>query len=389
MKVALICSDRGPCPPVKGGAIQLLISKIAPLLAKTYEVTVFSITDPSLPNTECVDGVSFERYDKDQFFQQVCERVKQVRFDVIQVYNRPGYIPLIREASPRSKIILSLHNLVYQTLKVESAIAEAAFKEVDWVFTVSKFVAEDTAKKFPGASAKIQPLYTGVDLEDYAPIWSKKGRKWRNKIRSLYTLDSKDSVILFVGRLVPDKGCHLILTAMNEILKNAKHAKLLIVGSKWYADESTSKYIEGLKQLAKEHEYNIVFASYVPVEEVPKYYAAADLFICPSQWQEPLARVHYEAMAAGLPIITTSRGGNHEVVQSGKNGIVIDDYKNPAAFAAASIDILNDPHKAIAMGKAGRKDAEDIYNFDRVTSDITLLYTKLFESNEQGENSSS
>ncbi|MCI2256907.1 glycosyltransferase family 4 protein [Domibacillus sp. PGB-M46] len=389
MKIALICSDRGPAPPVKGGAIQLLISKIAPLLAKTYEVTVFSITDPSLPDTECTNGVYFERYDKDQFFQQVCERVKQVQFDVIQVYNRPGYIPLIREASPRSKIILSLHNLVYDTLKVESLLAEAAFREADWIFTVSRFIAEDTAEKFPEAATKIQPLYTGVDLDDYSPIWSKRGRKWRNEIRSLYNLDSKDPVILFVGRLVPDKGCHLILAAMNEILKNVKHAKLLIVGSKWYADGSTSKYIEGLKQLAAEHEHSIVFASYVPVEEIPKYFAAADLFICPSQWKEPLARVHYEAMAAGLPVITTRRGGNHEVVRNGKNGIVIDDYKNPVAFAAASIDILNDPQKATAMGKAGRKDVKKIYNFDRVTSDIALLYTKLFESSEQGTNSSS
>ncbi|RFU61298.1 glycosyltransferase family 4 protein [Peribacillus glennii] len=382
MKIALICSDRGPCPPVKGGAIQLLISKIAPLLAKTDEVTVFSITDPSLPDSECTNGVYFERYDKDHFFQQVCQSLKEIQFDVIQVYNRPGYIPFIREASPQSKIILSLHNLVYNTLKIERALAEAAFREVDWIFTVSRFVAQDTAEKFPDASAKIQPLYTGVDLDEYSPIWSKTGREWRNEIRSLYHLESKDPVILFVGRLVPDKGCHLILAAMNEILKNVERAKLLIVGSKWYADQSTSKYIEGLKQLATEHEDSIVFAFYIPVDEIPKYYAAADLFICPSQWKEPLARVHYEAMAAGLPIITTSRGGNHEVVHNGKNGIVINDYKNPLAFAAAAIDVLNDPHKAIAMGQAGRLDVKEIYNFDRVTSDIKLLYTKLVKSNE-------
>ena len=57
-----------------------------------------------------------------------------------------------------------------------------------------------------------------------------------------------------------------------------------------------------------------------------------DLFVCSSQWNEPLARVHYEAMAAGIPIITTNRGGNAEVMNQGKNGIIIDDYDQPKAF---------------------------------------------------------
>ncbi|MEX2103902.1 MAG: glycosyltransferase, partial [Bacilli bacterium] len=73
------------------------------------------------------------------------------------------------------------------------------------------------------------------------------------------------------------------------------------------------------------------------------HFLIGDIFVCSSQWQEPLARVHYEAMGAGLPIITTHRGGNAEVIKTGENGIVIEDYSNPQAWAATISYLLSNP----------------------------------------------
>jgi glycosyltransferase involved in cell wall biosynthesis len=377
MKIAFICSDRGPCPPVRGGAIQLLISKVAPLLAKSHKVTVFSITDPDLNVQEKVDQVDYERYDKSQFFQRVCESVQKKKFDVIQVYNRPGWVPFIRDAAPNAKILLSLHNLVYETLKVDREHASRGMEEADEILTVSRFVAEDTEKKFPGIKGKIHVLHTGVDIHDYAPVWTEKGKQWRQHVRSLYHIRDQDPVLLFVGRLVSAKGCHLLLKSMKEILINHKHVKLLVVGSKWYADESSSAYIEELKHLANQMKGSIIFTSYVSLDEIPKYFAAADLFICPSQWKEPLARVHYEAMAAGLPIITTDRGGNSELFQHGIDAMIIKNYKEPKAFVKAITTLLENPELAKKMGRLGRKKVEKTYNFEHVTNDLELIYRTL------------
>ncbi|RYM02216.1 glycosyltransferase family 1 protein [Sporolactobacillus sp. THM7-7] len=374
MKIAFICSDRGPCPPVKGGAIQLLIAKIAPLLAQIHEVTVFSITDPQLAHKERVDQVSFERYDKPQFFHRVCERVREASFDVIQVHNRPAWIPDLRLAAPKAKLFLSLHNLIFDTLKVDKDQAARFMDSADQILTVSRFVAKDTVRKFPSTSRKIHVLYTGVDVKDYAPAWTKKGIAWRRYIRSLYQISNHDPVLLFVGRLVSEKGCHLLLAAMRELLKSHSRVKLLVVGSKWYADESTSAYIDKLKHESDQMGGRVIFTSYVPVDDIPKYFAAADLFICPSQWKEPLARVHYEAMAAGLPIITTNRGGNAELFQSNDDAIVIKDYNQPEAFTQAIAKLLDDPKLAEKMGRLGRVKVEQTYNFERVASDLAALY---------------
>lgn len=68
----------------------------------------------------------------------------------------------------------------------------------------------------------------------------------------------------------------------------------------------------------------------------------ADVFVCSSQWNEPLARVNYEAMAAGTPLITTNRGGNGEVVKHEVNGLVIENYDKPSSFAKAVDKVFTD-----------------------------------------------
>ena len=99
-----------------------------------------------------------------------------------------------------------------------------------------------------------------------------------------------------------------------------------------------------------------------------------DLFVCSSQWQEPLARVHYEAMGTGLPIITTNRGGNAEIFDHLVNGFIIDDYTNPDAFAQAISYIFTNEDKAIEMARSGRKFVEQNFGFEHVANRLENLY---------------
>ena len=69
--------------------------------------------------------------------------------------------------------------------------------------------------------------------------------------------------------------------------------------------------------------------------------------------EEPLARVHYEAMAAGLPLITTDRGGNGEILENGKNGFCLEDYSNSEGFSSAIEILLEDRELVMRMGEYG------------------------------------
>lgn len=378
MKIAYICSDRGPCPPVKGGAIQLYISKVAPILAKSHTVTVFSITDPSLPKKEFRKGVRYIRFSPQNFQDQVIKMLGTHFFDIIQVFNRPSLVAKVKQVSPGSKVVLSLHNLFFGTKRVTEEEAEACFQHTDYMVTVSQFVA-DHVTPYGFSKWKVQPVYSGIDLADFPPKQSERWTKWRQDIRRKWRIPKQAKVILFAGRLVPDKGCHVLMESMKALLEEHPNLYLLVVGSKWYSKHEQTPYIKSLLQESRNLHPHLIFTSYVPVEKINKYYAAADFFVCASQWEEPLARVHYEAMAASLPIITTDRGGNSEVIEERRNGFCLVEYSNPEAFSSALKVLLSDEELAERMGKNGRILAELKYPFERVAHELLSIYHRLLE----------
>ncbi|RKD24583.1 hypothetical protein BEP19_09405 [Ammoniphilus oxalaticus] len=376
MKIAMICSDRGPCPPVKGGAIQLYIAKVAPILAKKHKVTVFSISDTSLPNRENRGGVTYVRYPKSKFEQKVLKKIKKDHYDIAQVFNRPTLVTQVKKASPKTKVVLSLHNLFFGTKRLKDKDARACLKHVDYIVTVSRFVARHVTR-YGFSSSKIRPVYSGVDLKDYPKRGSARWKKWRKSVRKRWRIPKKSKVVLFVGRLVPDKGSHVVLKSMKSVIKKHRNVRLLVVGSKWYAQHERTPYIRKLYREAAKLNPHVTFTSYIPVNKMPRYYAAADVFVCASQWKEPLARVHYEAMAASLPIVTTRRGGNAEVMIEGKNGYSLRAYRSSKAFSTALNKLLRNRQRAKKMGRYGRKLTERKYTFTRVARDLQGIYRKL------------
>jgi len=380
MRIALICSDRGPCPPVKGGAIQLYIAKVAPLIALSHEVTVFSVSDPQLPEAEKQENVIYIRFDKETFWKEVLHFIENTFFDVIHVFNRPQQISSIKQTSPRSKVLLSLHNIIFRTELCPDYQARECLKNVDYITTVSQFLKNHLLRHYSFPKHFIRPLYSGVDIKDYPrrddPIY----KKYREAVRKKWRIPKNAKVILFAGRLVRNKGCHLIIDSLRTVLRKHRDIYLLIVGSKWYAKEERTSYIKRLHKKAKPIKSHVLFTSYVPVEEMPLYYAASDLFVCASQWEEPLARVHYEAMASSLPIITTQRGGNAEVVRQGINGLVLRDYENSTALALLIDHLLSHPRQAHKLGENGRKLVEGYYHFHRVAHDLLGIYEEVMNN---------
>lgn len=377
MKIALICSDRGPVPPIRGGAIQLLIHKVAPILAKKHKITVFSVTDAHLRPVERKNGVLFIRYSQQTYIEEICRHLQSHRFDIIEVFNRPQFVPLIAKASPRSKIILSIHNILFGTSALDDATAGRVLACTDKIVTVSRFVAGDIERKYPQARHKVKTIYSGVDINEYEPSYTKKGKRIGGKIRKLLNIPNDAFVLLYVGRLVSYKGCHVVIQAMKYVLGKYPNTHLVIVGSKWYGENGESGYIKKLRLLAKPYRDRIHFTQYVPVQQVPLFFTSANIFICASQWKEPLARVHYEAMAAGVPIISTKRGGNPEVMKAGKNGIVIKDPKDPEPFAEAIGYLLKNKALRHKMSRNARRLAVKKYNFARVAHDLESVFKTL------------
>lgn len=369
MKIALICTEKLPVPAVAGGAIQIYIDGIVPYLSKIHEVTVFCVEHPALPSEETRDNVRYIRVPAGKKYLDGVKQRLSNDFDLVHIFNRPKSVVPLSENLPGTRFSLSLHNEMFRPDKISGDDAAKCIERVEFINTVSKFIAEGVEKLYPAAASKLNVVYSGADTSAYKTCRSEEGLSNRAELEKRYNLEGY-KVVLFVGRLSVKKGVHILLKAMKKVMDSRPDVALAIIGSKRFGSNETDEYTQMLGELAKELKNPVVSSGFVPPAEIPAFYNLGDVFVCSSQWNEPLARVHYEAMAAGLPIITTNRGGNAEVVTHCLNGLVVDDYRNPDVFAEYINLLLDDPAKAAEMGAAGRRLAEEKYTWERVAGEV-------------------
>ncbi len=372
----MVCTEKLPVPPLLGGAIQTYISGILPHVSQFHDVTVLGITDLSLPAQETINGVHYVRVPGKVFEiyrENVVRYVETNKFDLIHIFNRPRLVLPVRQAAPYAKITLSMHNDMFQPEKIDPEEAAAAIAEVSHIVTVSDYVGNVIRSLYPQASPKLRTIYSGVDSKQFLPGNHPKMQKIRNDIRRAHGLENK-TVILFAGRLSRNKGVDKLVLALPELAKKFKDLALVIVGSSWFSENNITDYVAYVRALAKRMPVPVVTTGFVAPNEIQNWFAAADLFVCTSQWQEPLARVHYEAMAAGLPIVTTARGGNPEVIFANENGLIVENPENPSDFADKIAQILSDQSLMRGMGEKGRQLAVSMYNWERVASELLEVW---------------
>lgn len=376
-KIALICTEKLPVPPVAGGAVQLYIDGILPEVSRHYETTVFCVQHQMLPPEETLENVTYVRVpapNKASYLANIKSRLTP-DFDMIFVFNRPLWISHLSDGLPEVSFGLSLHNEMFLPEKISDKQALDCINRVGVINTVSSFIADGVAARFPQAASKLNVIHSGVDVKKYAPVFSPEGIDNKKRLKELLGIQDH-KVILFVGRLSNKKGVDILIKAVQKVMETHKNVALAIVGSKWFGRNESDEYTVSLEKLAANLKGPVVFTGFLPPVEIPPYYNIGDVFVCPSQWNEPLARVHYEAMAAGLPILTTNRGGNAEVIERGENGLVLDDIDaerncgSPQYMADYIEFLLDNPSIALSIGQKGRKLAEEKYSWKRVSRDF-------------------
>ena len=373
MRFAFICTEKLPSPAVRGGAIQTMLDGILPFLQRNHEITIFSITDPKLLDYEKNGSLTYYRFPRENYVHAVTSKLGELSFDVIHVFNRPKDVSQYKGVAPNSSFVLSLHNDMFSNLKLKQDEGIKAIESVEAITTVSEYIKQTVIKRYPQASSKIKVVYSGVDLEKFHPRWSTEGNKIREKLLTHYKLKNK-RVVLFVGRLSKAKGPHLLIQAIRELTVKYPNIVLVIVGGKWFSENGMNEYVQSLYDLAGPLKNHILFTQYIPTDQIPATLLIGDVFVCSSQWNEPLARVHYEAMAAGLPIITTNRGGNPEVIDHGDNGLILEQYNEIAAFSKSIDHLFSDPALSFSMGKSGRKVVETNHQFYHVAKRLEQTY---------------
>jgi phosphatidylinositol alpha-1,6-mannosyltransferase len=246
--------------------------------------------------------------------------------------------------------------------------ARQALRRIGSKVDVVTYLTEYSRRRLAGAfgpRANLAQLTPGVDLDNFSPEVSGAA------VRQRHGLTGRP-VVVCVSRLVPRKGQDVLIQAMPAILAKVPQAALLIVGG--------GPYEQRLRKLARRTGVagNVVFTGPVPAAELPEHFAAGDVFAMPCRTRrlgmdvEGLGIVFLEASAAGLPVVAGDSGGAPDTVRQGITGLVVNGI-DIVAVADRVSGLLADPRRAAAMGTAGRKWAEQSWQWNTMADRLAEL----------------
>jgi spore coat protein SA len=205
---------------------------------------------------------------------------------------------------------------------------------VDRLIFVSKFLLDQARRKF-SSLGEASVLYNGADESVFYPASNRRE-------------DPEVPIALFAGRLVTDKGIHVLIDAMKLLAQQNVKLRLQIVGSSNFGDGRETDYIRGLKANAPK---TVTFLPYRTGVALGELFREADIFCSPSIWDEPFGLVNVEAFASGLPVVTTRGGGISEIFAGG-GGILVE--RGSAVELASALRRLAENAKLrTALGKQG------------------------------------
>jgi glycosyltransferase involved in cell wall biosynthesis len=224
----------------------------------------------------------------------------------------------------------------------------------------------------------------GKELIDQYQIDPSRITIYRHKMSKIFhpqvskdikaTLNPDGPVVLTLCRISQEKGLEFLIEAAKDIVNRVPNVRIVIKGS-----SNDQKYKDRLTKLV--HQYSLdnrlVFLEFSPYSEVPKFLSASDVFVLPSI-SEGVPTVLLEAMATGIPVVATNVGGVPDIIEDGRNGLLVSPRK-PSALAEAVVRLLSDAGLRERLRKKGFQTVQQQVR----ESDIEELIMKFISSNKK------
>ncbi|WP_313478313.1 lipopolysaccharide N-acetylglucosaminyltransferase [Atlantibacter hermannii] len=221
---------------------------------------------------------------------------------VIVVHNSMKLYRQIRQHAPELKVAIHMHN-AFEPKGLEQNVK---------MIVPSQFLQNYYRGFLPDADIEIVP--NGIDLDTYQSAY-------QAVTKADLAISPHEKVILYAGRIVPDKGVLPLMHAFEKLSQTHQDLRFVVIGD--YNEESKSDngaYPREVREIAARLGDRCKLMGSIPPDKMHTWYPLADLVVIPSQFQEPFCMVAIEAMGAAKPVLVSTRGGMVEFVKENGTG---------------------------------------------------------------------
>lgn len=411
MRIAFVAQPIDPVLPPRQNSIGLIIRHTALRLVGRHDVAIFVNERHNPRANRPDDGIDYRfvsdwpdtpvlnllsrypnRVPQDRvvrsglyyggYARAVARGLRGGRFDWVHVLNFSNFVPVFRQAAPRTKCALEMQCEWLTQFPVRDV--RRRLRGTDLVTGSSGYIADLIRRAHPQVEGRCLPLYNGFEPERFVAA-ADGGRG-----------DRRPSTVLFVGRLSPEKGIHTLLEAMDIVCRRMPEARLRLVGPQvtlpleyivgisedprvrrlaaYYDGTVCSDYQGFLRQRAGEGALagRVDFVGSMPQAELPRMYAEADVLANPS-FSESFGMSLVEAMATGLPVVATRIGGMPEIVVPGTTGF-LREAGDVEGLAADLLECLGSAERRDQLGAAGRARALEVFTWEARARRLEKLF---------------
>jgi glycosyltransferase involved in cell wall biosynthesis len=318
------------------------------------------------------------------YARRVALDIRARQCQVIHIHSVSNFIPVMHAFNPKAHIVLHMHD--HSLSDFDPAVVGPRLEQTALILGCSDFVINAIRRRFPAVAARCHTLHNGVD----------------QRFLEIRSDPARSQSVLFVGRLCPEKGVHVLLEAVRRLPAGSPTPELNLVGPldvapKEFVDpfrqdplfkglesfySNPASYHEQLQRQAEALHGRAILHGRVLNADIGTHYAKAGIFVFPSLWHEPFGIPVIEAMAAGLPVVATRGGALPEVVVHGETGFLVDRGDTEGLRDAIATLVAN-PALRARMGAAGRKRVEELFTWEHCVARLNELYPTVPNGSDQ------
>lgn len=320
---------------------------------------------------------------------QIAKDIRAQACDIVHIFNFSQFVPVIRAFNPSIRIVLHMH--CEWLTQLDRDMVEKRLKKADLIVGCSDYITNNIRSSFPRYASRCQTVLNGVDIFRFS-----------TKRKPEIDDSNRPRRLLYVGRVSPEKGLHVLLEAFSKVVEQYPRVQLEIVGAAseapfdftlllsddqemsalagFYTGAAKKKglYVPRLReQLSAENLADkVMFRGNVPHAALGPHYHNADIFVFPSVWQEPFGIPLVEAMASQVPVVASRSGGIPEIVGDRKTGFLVDRGDAPT-LADAVLTLLRNHELRRTMGAAGRERVTNLFCYEHIADTLLEQYKAL------------